>query len=122
MNRLKISAYDFYLLSPAELYYAFEDFEETHFAPSKQICEAIRLHGQIVFNNAFGRKKHDVIIDPKKVMTFPWDEPKKAVVQSLEAMKSTAKAIASVFNSGKRKGKKTIQTIRTRRGIKRDAN
>ena len=88
------------MLTPAEFSYALEDFEETHYRPAKNICETLRLHGQIVYNSAFGRKKTDLLSDPKSLFKFIWEQNTgKVKVSSSEEMKNQLQAIARAFGA-----------------------
>lgn len=89
------------MMTPAELHYALEDFEETHYRPAKNICEVLRLHAQIVRNSAFGMKKSDMILDPKKIMKFTWEQNTEIKVQSVDTMKDQINALAKSFGAVK---------------------
>ena len=91
------------MMTPAELYYALQDFEETHFLPSRNICEAVRLHARVTYNSAFGRKKKDMIIDPKELFEFGWERVKTVKIQTVDEMKSAVLSIAKSFGVKKRK-------------------
>lgn len=103
------------MLTPAEFHYALEDFEEIHFSPSHDICETLRLHGVYMYNSAFGRKKKDMIRNPKKLFRFSWEKdetqgvyenPDDVQVQSLDQMKDAVRSIAMQFGGGKKKKEK----------------
>jgi hypothetical protein len=91
ISRFGLTPKEFYQLSPLEFQLALDDFEEVHFTPMKRICEALRIVGTIVFNSTPGRKRNQVIKDPKKLIQFSWETPK---VQTLEEMKSIVLGIA----------------------------
>ena len=91
------------MLTPAEFQYALEDFEETHYRPAKNICEMLRLHGQIVYNSAFGREQKDLIDDPRQLVKFTWEEPEKVKVQTVDEMKRAVYGIAKAFGAKRKK-------------------
>lgn len=57
----------------------------------KRICEALRIVAQIVYNSTPGRKKSELIKDPKRIVRFGWETPQ---VQTVEEMKSFAMGLA----------------------------
>lgn len=102
MNRLGLSSEEFYQLTPAEFHYAIEDNDFTHWQPSKNICETIRVLGTIVHNSAFGRKKKDMVKNPKHLFALAWDTPTKKR-QTVDEMKQTIQAIGLMFGTKKDK-------------------
>lgn len=91
MNRLGLTPREFYQLTPVEFDWALQDYNETQFTPMKRICEAVRVVAQTVHNSTPGRKRSDLIRDPKKIVSFGWETPQ---VQTAEEMKSYLMGLA----------------------------
>lgn len=101
MNRLGLTSDQFYQLTPAEFHYAMKDFDDTHWQPSKNVCETVRILATIVHNSAFGRKKKDMVRNPKHLFAFVWDAPTKKR-QTVDEMKGMVKLIGQAFGPKKK--------------------
>lgn len=101
MNRLGLAPDQFYQLTPAEFHYALKDYEGTHNNPTRNVCETLRLVAVIFYNSAFGRKKKDMIRNPKHLFAFGWDTPTQKR-QTVEEMKNMIKAIGIMYGPRKK--------------------
>lgn len=90
MSRLGITPHQFYWdFTPAEFHYALEDYRHVSQSPLQLVCETIREVAVTIHNSAFGRKKKDIISDPKKLITFGWEkDDDKPQIQSAEEIKA----------------------------------
>lgn len=57
----------------------------------KVICNTLRMLGVLIYNNAFGREKKDMVRDPEKLIQFTWEKPK---IQTVEDMKEAILGLA----------------------------
>lgn len=99
MNRLGLAPAEFYQLTPAEFHYALEDHDSTHYQPSKNVCETLRIVATVIHNSAFGRKKKDQIRNPKKLFPFSWEKA-QSEYQTVDEMKQMVKAIGFMYGPG----------------------
>ncbi len=106
INRLGLTAWDYYKLTPREFYNALEDYAEQKQFENRLPFEAARLVCATVWNAA-GNKLQRPIQDVAAYMPFPWDkEQKTRQGQSVEEMKQIMMGIATRQNKKVEKEKK----------------
>lgn len=101
MNRLGLAPDQFYQLTPVEFHYALKDYDVTHSTAARNICETLRVVAVIIHNSAFGRKKKDMIRNPKHLFSFGWDAPTQKR-QTVDEMKDMIKAIGIMYGPRKK--------------------
>lgn len=102
VNRLGISAKEYYNLTPLEAYWAFEDNKEIRQFEYQTQYETARFISFHIWNSA-GRSLQFPYQDVSQIMKFPWEQESK---QSWEDMLSQMKTIAAVHNERLKKKQK----------------
>ena len=87
-------------MSPREFYFAMMEYSEMQMDKVKVDSSLMRLQTTLILNPFLGKNQ---IKDPKKLITFSWEEPPK---QSVEQMKEFMMGIVA-SSKGKVKTNKT---------------
>lgn len=95
MSRFGLTSSEFYWeCTPADFHEALTDYGKVHQAPLRAVCKVIRKTAVVIHNSAFGRKRSDMIKDPRRLWLFGWEEEEMKEVQSTSQMKNIMMAIA----------------------------
>lgn len=90
------------MMTPAEFHYAIKDVDEYGAWRHQMLCELLRMNAVYVHNTAMGRKKSDVITDPRKLVRFSWENINKPA-KTPEQMEGMLRAIALAHGKPKTK-------------------
>jgi len=82
----------FYDMTPVELHYAFEDFNELEENRIRVGYERMRLQTMFLVNTQIRREKQ--FTNPKKLMKFKWD---KLQEQTTDEISNKVKSLAEIF-------------------------